>query len=46
VSEAVDKELQIADESPGLVSKGLAAGKVGTFSGAVLGISSVAPDTR
>ena len=27
----------------GLVSKGLAIGKVGTFSGAVLGISSVAP---
>lgn len=27
----------------GLVSKGLAAGKVGTFSGAILGISSVAP---
>ena len=30
-------------EETGLVSKGLAAGKVGTFSGAVLGISSVAP---
>jgi amino acid transporter len=43
VSDAADKQLQIAEESAGLVSKGLAAGKVGTFSGAVLGISSVAP---
>ena len=32
-----------AQEDTGLVSKGLAAGKIGTFSGAVLGISSVAP---
>ena len=38
-----DKELKIAEESAGLVSKGLATGKVGTFSGAMLGISSVAP---
>jgi hypothetical protein len=29
-----------------LLDKGLAKGKVGTFSGAVLGISSVAPATR
>lgn len=43
MSDAADKQLQIAEESAGLVSKGLAAGKVGTFSGAVLGISSVAP---
>ena len=38
-----EKELKVAEESAGLVSKGLAAGKVGTLSGAVLGISSVAP---
>jgi hypothetical protein len=38
-----DKELKEAEESAGLVAKGLAAGKVGTFSGAILGISSVAP---
>ena len=37
------KELEVAEESAGLVSKGLAAGKVGTISGAILGISSVAP---
>ena len=44
MSEAgVDRELKVAEESAGLVSKGLATGKVGTFSGAVLGISSVAP---
>ncbi|MEE6164982.1 MULTISPECIES: APC family permease [unclassified Mycolicibacterium] len=36
-------ELEVAEGAAGLVSKGLAAGKVGTFSGAVLGISSVAP---
>jgi amino acid transporter len=36
-------ELKAAEESAGLVGKGLAAGKVGTFSGAILGISSVAP---
>ncbi len=36
-------DLQAAEESAGLVSKGLAAGKVGTISGAILGISSVAP---
>lgn len=35
--------LEVAEEQAGLVSKGLAAGKVGTFSGAILGISSVAP---
>ncbi|PJK22559.1 APC family permease [Mycolicibacterium goodii] len=35
--------LQLAEESAGLVGKGLASGKVGTFSGAILGISSVAP---
>lgn len=38
-----EKELKVAEESAGLVSKGLATGKVGTLSGAVLGISSVAP---
>ena len=44
MSEAdADKELKVAEESARLVSKGLATGKVGTFSGAVLGISSVAP---
>ncbi|MBJ8338638.1 APC family permease [Antrihabitans sp. YC3-6] len=32
-----------APAAEGLVSKGLAPGKIGTFSGAVLGISSVAP---
>jgi hypothetical protein len=32
-----DKELKEAEESAGLVAKGLAAGKVGTFSGAILG---------
>lgn len=36
-------ELKAAEESQGLVSKGLASGKVGTFAGAILGISSVAP---
>lgn len=36
-------QLEVAEEHAGLVSKGLAAGKVGTFSGAILGISSVAP---
>jgi len=38
-----DEQLHRAEEQAGLVSKGLAAGKVGTFSGAILGISSVAP---
>ena len=37
------KDLQVAEESAGLVSKGLAVGKVGTISSAILGISSVAP---
>ncbi|TFV56838.1 APC family permease [Mycobacterium sp. PS03-16] len=36
-------DLRAAEEAAGLQAKGLAAGKVGTFSGAVLGISSVAP---
>lgn len=36
-------DLEVAEKSTGLVSKGLAVGKVGTFSGAILGISSVAP---
>ncbi|MCB0948166.1 MAG: APC family permease [Mycobacterium sp.] len=36
-------ELVAAEEAGGLKSKGLAAGKVGTFSGAILGISCVAP---
>ena len=36
-------ELEVAEGAAGLVSKGLAAGKVGTVSGAILGISSVAP---
>lgn len=35
--------LEIVEQSAGLRGKGLAAGKVGTFSGAILGISSVAP---
>ena len=34
---------QVDGPAQGLVSKGLAVGKVGTFSGAILGISSVAP---
>ena len=43
-SEAVSHhELEVAEEHAGLVSKGLAAGKIGTISGAILGISSVAP---
>ena len=36
-------QLQAAEESSGLTAKGLAEGKVGTLSGAILGISSVAP---
>lgn len=36
-------ELEHAEQSEGLVSKGLAAGRIGTFTGAVLGISTVAP---
>ena len=36
-------ELKAAEQSAGLSSKGLAEGKVGTLSGAILGISSVAP---
>ena len=36
-------ELAAAEASAGLQAKGLAEGKVGTFSGAILGISSVAP---
>ncbi|WP_454788855.1 APC family permease [Mycolicibacterium lutetiense] len=43
-SESVShQKLEAAEQSSGLVSKGLAAGKVGTFSGAILGISCVAP---
>lgn len=38
-----DSELHSAEEATGLVAKGLAAGKVGTISGAILGISCVAP---
>jgi amino acid transporter len=38
-----EKKLHLAEESAGLVSKGLATGKVGTLSGAILGIASVAP---
>ncbi|CDP84697.1 MULTISPECIES: APC family permease [Mycolicibacterium] len=37
------RKLEEAEHSAGLVSKGLAAGKVGTLSGAILGISCVAP---
>ena len=37
------RKLMAAERDAGLTAKGLAAGKVGTFSGAVLGISSVAP---
>ncbi|MGV0734763.1 APC family permease [Mycobacterium syngnathidarum] len=37
------QKLEEAEHSAGLVSKGLAAGKVGTLSGAILGISCVAP---
>ncbi|OBB24196.1 amino acid transporter [Mycolicibacterium peregrinum] len=40
---ASHQKLEAAEHSAGLVSKGLAAGKVGTFSGAILGISCVAP---
>ncbi len=40
---AAHQTLEDAEHSAGLVSKGLAAGKVGTFSGAILGISCVAP---
>ncbi|MUM15370.1 APC family permease [Mycobacterium sp. CBMA271] len=36
-------ELQRVEQSEGLVSKGLAAGRIGTFTGAILGISTVAP---
>jgi amino acid transporter len=36
-------QLHDVDERAGLTSKGLAEGKVGTLSGAILGISSVAP---
>jgi amino acid transporter len=36
-------ELRTAEERSGLIAKGLAEGKVGTFAGAVLGISCVAP---
>ncbi|MGD9618707.1 MAG: APC family permease [Mycolicibacterium sp.] len=36
-------ELSAAEESSGLHSKGLATGRVGVFSGAILGISCVAP---
>jgi amino acid transporter len=41
--ESTHEQLVHAEEQAGLVSKGLAEGKVGTFSGAILGISSVAP---
>ncbi|QZH57942.1 APC family permease [Mycolicibacterium farcinogenes] len=37
------RKLEEVEHSAGLVSKGLAAGKVGTLSGAILGISCVAP---
>ncbi|CQD05961.1 amino acid transporter [Mycolicibacterium conceptionense] len=37
------RKLEEAEHSAGLMSKGLAAGKVGTLSGAILGISCVAP---
>lgn len=37
------QKLMAAERDAGLTTKGLAAGKVGTFSGAILGISSVAP---
>lgn len=40
---ASHQKLEAAEHSAGLVSKGLATGKVGTFSGAILGISCVAP---
>ncbi|MDH6196942.1 amino acid transporter [Mycobacterium frederiksbergense] len=40
---ATHHQLEAAEHSAGLVSKGLAVGKVGTFSGAILGISCVAP---
>jgi amino acid transporter len=44
VSDAARSQgLQADEASVGLVSKGLAEGKVGTFSGAILGIASVAP---
>ncbi|CQD20423.1 putative amino acid transporter [Mycolicibacterium conceptionense] len=36
-------ELDQAEREEGLVAKGLAAGRIGTFTGAVLGISTVAP---
>jgi len=39
----VPDELRVADDRGRVTDKGLAAGKVGTLSGAVLGISSVAP---
>jgi amino acid transporter len=39
----VNESLRALDERSGLQPKGLAEGKVGTFSGAILGISCVAP---
>ena len=36
-------ELARAEQEEGLVAKGLAAGRIGTFTGAILGISTVAP---
>ncbi len=39
----MNESLNAAEERSGLVSKGLAEGKVGTLSGAILGISCVAP---
>ncbi|MEZ0054261.1 amino acid transporter [Mycobacterium sp. MAA66] len=38
-----DSELARAEREEGLVSKGLAEGRIGTFTGAILGISTVAP---
>ncbi len=43
MTDAAADGLTVIEEQSGVVSKGLAAGKVGTFSGAILGISSVAP---
>jgi amino acid transporter len=43
VTDDVHAKLLAAESNAGLTSKGLAEGKVGTFSGAILGISSVAP---
>ncbi len=37
-------ELERAEREEGLVAKGLAPGRIGTFTGAILGISTVAPE--